>query len=89
MNRKFNIEGRTVEVSDEATMRQGLLNEATKLGCVSDIRMLFDKYDKLLRNCTNPQEREHISRIGVEEVNKVFAWYQQLYENGQPVLIKA
>ena len=89
MNKKIRMGDRTVEVSDEATMRRGLLNEATKLGCESDIKMIFDKYDRLLRNCTNVQEREHISRIGVEEVNKIFSFYYSLYENGQPVLIKA
>ncbi len=80
---------KNTEVADEETTRRGVLNEARKINCENEVKQFFDKYDKLLRNCTNKTEYDHISSVAIEELNKLFAWHRELYENGQPFFTKA
>ncbi len=47
--------------------------------------LLFAKYDKLLRNCTNDKEREDISKLGAYEVYRLLGGGGELYINGQLV----
>lgn len=41
------------------------------LGCEKELLQIFDKYDRLLRNCRNDEERKHIGSLGVIEVHKL------------------
>jgi hypothetical protein len=59
------------KIVDEATYRKNLLNEAKIQGCERELLHIFNKYDMLLRNCTNDLERKHIGMLGVLELSKL------------------
>lgn len=65
------IDNSGVKMMDEKTYRFRLMEEAKHKGCAKELQQLFDKFDALLRNCTNQQEREHIGMLGVLEVSKL------------------
>jgi hypothetical protein len=86
---KMNNGQKVVEVTDERTMRRGILNEAMKINCEHEVQALFDKFDKILFGCTNQIEREHITRVALEELNQLFIWHKTLYDNQmQPFFTK-
>lgn len=60
-----------IQVVDEKTYRLKLIREAKHLGCEIELRIIFKKYDDLLRFCTNPQEREQIGMLGVLEISEL------------------
>lgn len=60
-----------VKVLNERQYRTNLIREAKIKGCEKELRLVFEKYDNLLRNCTNSQEREHIGMLGVLEVSRL------------------
>ena len=46
---------------------------------------LFEKYDKLLRNCTNAHEREDIAKLGIYEAYRLLGGGGELYVDGSLV----
>jgi hypothetical protein len=57
------------KIKSEKETRANILEIARQLGCEGDILKIFHKYDMMLRNCTNPMERQAISIAGNEEVH--------------------
>lgn len=57
------------KVLSERETRANLLDLAKFFKCEKEILQIFAKYDNLLRNCTNPIEREAIALAGNEEVH--------------------
>lgn len=56
---------------DEKEYRKRLMQEANFLGCLPELKMIFDKYDKMLRICKNKQESEAIATMGILEISKL------------------
>lgn len=73
------------KVLNERETRRRLLTHARLVGCEKDMMLLFAKYDKLLKNCTNDKEREDISKLGAYEVYKLLGGGGELYIDGQLV----
>ena len=73
------------KVLSERETRFRLLNHARLVGCEGDMRILFDKYDKLLRNCTNQKERNDISKLGAYEMYRLLGGGGELYVDGNLV----
>ena len=73
------------KVMDEKKTRKRLLKHARLVGCEMDMKLLFEKYDKLLRNCTNDQERKDISKLGCWEMYSLLGRGGELYVNNQLV----
>lgn len=73
------------DVTHEKESRRRILRDARMLGCEKEASMIFDKYDKLLRNCTNDKERQDIGKMGVYEIFCLFGRGGELYVNGQLV----
>lgn len=74
------------EIKSEVATRAGMIKAARKLGCEQELLQLFDKYDRLLRGCTNKQERDAISLMGVQEVHFLISSHPGLLEvNGKIV----
>lgn len=73
------------KVLPEKETRLRLLRHAEIVGCKGDMKLLFEKYDKLLRNCTNDKERVDISRLGVYEMYRLLGGGGELYVNGELV----
>ena len=57
------------KILSERETRKNILEVATTLHCERDIMQIFDKYDCMLKNCTNPMERQAISIAGNEEIH--------------------
>lgn len=74
------------KVLEERETRKRLLNHARTLGFEKDMMILFAKYDKLLRNCTNDKERSDIAKLGAVEAYKLLGGGGELYVNGQLVM---
>lgn len=73
------------KVMDEKETRKRLLKHARLVGCEPEMKMLLEKYDKLLRNCTNESERADISKLGAYEVYRLLGGGGELYINNQLV----
>ena len=74
------------KVVPENETRRRILQHARLVGCEKDMIILLDKYDRLLRNCTNDRERQDISKLGCVEVYKLLGAGGELYVNNQLVV---
>ena len=63
-----NLSGKVVS---EKESRRRWLNYARANGMEKEMLLLFAKYDKLMRNCTNDKERKDISKLGCIEFYKL------------------
>jgi hypothetical protein len=72
-------------VADERETRKKLLSHARLVGCEKDMLLLFAKYDKLMRNCTNEKERRDMSQLACVDVYRLLGGGGELYVNGQLV----
>lgn len=70
----------------EAESRKNLLNTAAKLGCQHEVQQILNKYDKLLKNCTNQNEYKQIAILGLVELHKFLGCSGSLVVNGQEIL---
>lgn len=75
-------------VMPEDETRRKILNQARRLGCETEIRNIFNKIDKLMRNCTNESERLDIGKMGALEVYKMLGLYGKMYVNNELVINK-
>jgi len=74
------------QVLSERETRRRLLTHARLVGCEKDMLLIFAKYDKLMRNCTNEKEKSDISQLGAVEVYKLLGGGGELVINGQLVV---
>lgn len=73
------------KVMSEQETRKKILTHARILGFEKEMLQLFDKYDKILRNCTNEQERKDIGKLAAVEVYTLLGRGGELYVDGQLV----
>ncbi len=73
------------KVLQEQETRRRLLSHARIVGCERDMLLLFAKYDKLMRNCTNDKERADIAKLGAVETYQLLGGGGELYVDGQLV----
>lgn len=73
------------KVLEERETRKRLLTHARMVGCERDMLLLFAKYDKLMRNCTNDKERADIAKLGAVETYRLLGGGGELYVDGQLV----
>ena len=59
-----------MKIRSEKETRKHILDYAEHLGVKPDIVAIMDKYDGLLRNCTNEQERDAIAIMGNTEIHR-------------------
>ena len=71
------------KVLSEHESRKRILKHARLVGMEKDMLLIFAKFDKLLRNCTNEKEREDIGKMGAYEVYRLLGGGGELYINGQ------
>ncbi len=74
------------KVLPEHESRKRWLSYARQIGYEKEILLLFAKYDKLLKNCTNDKERQDIAKIGVVEFYRLLGGGGKLYINGQLII---
>ena len=63
----------TKKILSEYETRKNMLEIAKHLGCEGDLREIWDKYDRLLHNCTNAEERKAISIMGNIELHRLLS----------------
>jgi hypothetical protein len=80
-----NPENLNDKVLSERETRKKLLTHARMVGCERDMMLLFNKYDKLMRNCTNEKERLDMGKLGAYEMYRLLGGGGQLFVNGQLV----
>jgi hypothetical protein len=73
------------KVLNERETRRRILTHARLVGMEKDMLLLFAKFDKLMRNCTNEQERVDIAKMGAYEVYRLLGGGGELYVDGQLV----
>lgn len=73
------------KVLPEQETRKRLLTHARLVGCERDMMLLFAKFDKLMRNCTNERERDDMRKLGAVEVYKLLGGGGELVVDGQLV----
>jgi hypothetical protein len=73
------------KILEERETRKRLLTHARQIGCEKDMLLLFAKYDKLLRNCSNDKERSDIAKLGAYETYQLLGGGGELYVDGQLV----
>jgi len=73
------------QVVAEKETRKRFLTHARILGFEKEMQQLFDKYDKLLKNCKNEQERKDIGKLGAVEAYNLLGRGGELYVDGQLV----
>lgn len=73
-------------VVPEKESRRRWLNYARANGFEREMLFLFAKYDKLMRNCTNDQERKDISKLGCVEFYRLLGAGGELFVDGQLVM---
>jgi hypothetical protein len=74
------------KVLSERETRRRLLTHAKSIGFEKDMLLLFIKYDRLLKNCTNEKERSDISKLGAVEVYRLLGGGGELYIDGRLVI---
>jgi hypothetical protein len=72
-------------VAGERETRKKLLTHARLVGCEKDMLLLFARFDKLMRNCTNEKERLDIGKMGALETYHLLGGGGELYINGELV----
>jgi hypothetical protein len=72
-------------IAGERETRKKLLTHARLVGCEKDMLLLFAKFDKLMRTCTNEKERSDMSQLACVEVYRLLGGGGELYVNGQLV----
>lgn len=55
----------------EAETRKRFLKYAKDKGIEFEMKLLLDKFDRLLNNCTNEKERADIAKLGCVEVYRL------------------
>jgi hypothetical protein len=73
------------KVLSEQESRRRILTHARIVGCERDMLLLFSKFDKLMRNCTNDKERADMSKLACVETYKLLGGGGELYVNNQLV----
>jgi hypothetical protein len=67
------------KIIKEDQSRKTLFTVATQMGCQVELAQIFNRYDRLLKNCANQTEIDHISLLGIAEVNKLMSFVKNAY----------
>lgn len=67
-----------VKVKSEEESRKNLLANARRMGCYHEIVAILDKYDRLMKTCSNKEERASISALGCHEINNLLGAVEEI-----------
>ena len=78
------------KVQPESETRKKVLGLAMAKGpsCYMQAVFIMDKYDKLLRNCTNEVERNQMGAMGIAEINALLSCNDELYIEDRIIIPK-
>lgn len=75
-------------VASEKETRKKLLSWARQLGYEKDMLVLFAKFDGMIKNCHNEEERKDMAKLGWAETLKLMGSYGTFLVDGQVVYSK-
>ena len=86
MKKHDNVDFNTM--SEAATRKKLLIDAERRFGPegARQLQMMFNKYDNLLKNCTNELERQHIKQLGAAEVYQAMGYRGGLMVDHQLVI---
>lgn len=70
----------------EQESRQALISRAIHLKCLPELKKIFQRYDGLLKKCTNVKERESIGAMGTQEIHNLFSFKGSLVVDGKEII---
>lgn len=70
----------------EQETRKKMLALAKSRGCLVELKMIFDRYDRLLKEHADPQSRKQIAIMANVEVHKLLDFANALVVNGVEVI---
>src|SRR5579859_3967859 len=74
------------KILPEQESRKRILTHARLVGCEKEMMLLFAKYNKLLKACTNEKERLDIGKLAAVEVFRLLGDTGSLTVNGELVI---
>lgn len=74
------------KVTPEKKFRKHILTMAKHYNCEVEIRQIMERYDNLLKNCTNELEYKQIGIMGIAEIHKYLHMRGALIVNGELIL---
>lgn len=87
-NGKIDLNKFSDRVLPEQETRRRILSWARQLGYEKDMLLLFAKFDKLLKDCTNEGERKDIAALGWAETLKLMGTYGTFLVDGKVIYSK-
>ena|ERR1700722_900598 len=87
-NGKIDFNDLSDRVASEWETRKKLLSWARQLGYEKDMLMLFAKFDKILKGCTNEDEHKDMAKLGWAETLKLMGSYGTFFMDGKLVYSK-
>jgi len=72
-------------VLSEQETRRRLLRHARLVGCEKDMLLLFSKADKMMKSCSNEEERKDMGKLFATQVYKLLGGGGELVVDGQIV----
>jgi hypothetical protein len=75
----------SAKILPERESRRRVLNLAREMGCEKDMLLLFAKYDRMMKACTDDKERSDIGKLANVEVYKLLGGGGELVVDGQIV----
>lgn len=85
----FEVKVNKPKIVNESDTRQKFLNRAFLLAGElgrNEIQKILDRYDAILKKCTNQQERINIAEMGLVELHRAFSVRGELVVNGKLIL---
>lgn len=70
----------------EIETRRKIYALAKKLGCEIELQQIFDRYDGLLKRCTNQLERQQIAVMANAEVHRLIGFRNALIVDGKEII---
>lgn len=84
---KIGEQSQNIKIMSEKETRRKLMNRAKELNIEYDMKMLLDKFDNLLKKCTNQKERDDIAKLGAYEVYALLDKGGKLYVNNELIYV--
>lgn len=78
-----------MNIKTEYDTRKEILKQAHRfLGpeAVQQVKMHFNKWDKIIKNCNNDTEKSHMKKMAIAELYKLMGYYQGLTVNGEEII---
>ena len=77
------------KVKTESETRNDIINQALRFygkDAAIQVKAHFDKWDKIIKNSRNEQERSHMKKIALAELYKLMQYNQGLLVNGEEII---